>query len=257
VACTGAKPEAVTDGLNFGNPTLPHVYWQFERAVRGIADAAEAMRTPVISGNVSFYNESDLGEVLPTPLIGMLGILDDAEMRVGLAPGRTIGLFLLSIPEVVVEQDGLGASLYVAEIFGREDGYPVAPSLEGERRLCLALNRGVMEGTIRSAHDSSEGGLAVALAEIAMKGGLSAKFGGTSIESALFGEIPGRVIVSTEDSEALAKLSKDFDLTVEAIGVFGEIAGMTFDVNGTEFHWSNAELISAYENAIPGAIAKA
>ena len=75
VACTGAEPKAVTDGLNFGSPQDPHVYWQFNHAVKGIADAAEALGTPVISGNVSFYNESDLGEVPPTPIIGMLGIL--------------------------------------------------------------------------------------------------------------------------------------------------------------------------------------
>ncbi|AIE87089.1 phosphoribosylformylglycinamidine synthase II [Fimbriimonas ginsengisoli Gsoil 348] len=252
VACTGAKPTAVTDGLNFGNPTYPHVYWQFDRAVKGIADAAEAMGTPVISGNVSFYNESDLGEVPPTPLIGMLGILEDVNQRVGLAPQSPTNLFLLEIAELEAGQAGLGASLFLSELHDREDGYPEAPFLDGERRIQQALVDGVAAGVILSAHDSSEGGLAVALAEIALHSGVSAALPeGPTLAAALFGEIPGRVVVGASDASKIESLATHHQLRLTRLGTYGSGEGLRLTLGGLDLAWSSEELRTAYESAIP------
>jgi phosphoribosylformylglycinamidine synthase len=204
VACTGARPVAITDGLNFGNPQRPHVYWQFSEAVKGIAEASEAFGTPVISGNVSFYNESELGEVLPTPLIGMLGVLEDAGNAVGMAPRLAeTEVFLASVPEPLIQQGGLGASEYLAEVLGIEDGCPEEPDLEGEKRLCDFLADAAQEKLLDWAHDLSEGGLAVAAAEVAMAGscGIQIEASGSKLDreghpsELLFGEIPGRALV--------------------------------------------------------------
>ncbi len=246
VACTGASPKAVTDGLNFGNPTLPHVYWQFREAVKGIADAADAMGTPVISGNVSFYNESELGEVLPTPLIGMVGVLDNAASRIGTAPKEPCDLALLEIEGLTVEQAGLGASAYLSVVKEIEDGFPVAPDVPGERRLCELLQRSVVRGIALSAHDSSEGGLAVALAEIALSGGVEARM---EIERSAdwFAEVPGRVIVGTQHLSELSELGAELGIRVHKIGQFGSFSGLRLN----EESWTGAELAKAYEGAIP------
>jgi phosphoribosylformylglycinamidine synthase II len=206
VACTGAKPVAATDGLNFGNPQLPHVYWQFERSVKGIADACEALKTPVVSGNVSFYNESDLGEVLPTPLIGMLGVLQDAKNRVGMALKRGHTVCMIDIEDVTVIQEGLGASEYLAEIHGIEDGVPVPPDLAGEARLHDFLVECAAQKWVGAAHDSSEGGLAVALAEMCICGDVGVRIDNvrehfpeySRSDSLEFGEVPGRVLLGVD-----------------------------------------------------------
>ncbi len=255
VACTGAVPTAVTDGLNFGSPQVPHVYWQFSEAVRGIADAAEAMGTPVISGNVSFYNQSDLGEVPPTPLIGMLGLLDDARRCVGSAPRREADLWLLATPAARAEQQGLGASAYLAEIHGREDGYPEAPDSEAERRLCAALAEGVAEGVLFSAHDSSDGGLAVALAEIALGSvyGVDAELPDAvgRLEARLFGEIPGRVAVTATDENALRELARRHGLSLHRLGRVEGERGLRLRLShGELLDWSINELDARYEGAI-------
>ncbi|MBX3111437.1 MAG: phosphoribosylformylglycinamidine synthase subunit PurL [Fimbriimonadaceae bacterium] len=212
VACTGAKPVAATDGLNFGNPQSPQVYWQFERAVRGIADACDALGTPVVSGNVSFYNESSLGEVLPTPLVGVVGILEDAADRVpGRAgPGLTVGV--LSYPLAPVQQ-GLGASAFMATVHGVEDGLPTPADLAGEKALHGVLVDLAKARLAASAHDVSEGGIAVALAESLKQGtGLRADLGGLPVaggltdDALLFGEFPGHVVVLTSDPQGVARL---------------------------------------------------
>jgi phosphoribosylformylglycinamidine synthase len=260
VACTGARPVAVTDGLNFGNPQQPHVYWQFEQAVKGIADTADAMGTPVISGNVSFYNESDLGEVLPTPLIGMLGVMDDASRRIGLAPSRPVSLFLLSTPGTGNDQQGLGASTFLAAIHGVEDGYPEAPSVSEERALCEALASGAHSGIILSAHDVSDGGLAVAAAEIALAGKLGVSIevpkspARHRVEGVLFGEAPGRVIVGSDRAEDLRGLAEQFGLGLLPIGTCGPGAGLAIACGDFHLHWSAEELNQSYEGAIPAAM---
>jgi phosphoribosylformylglycinamidine synthase len=249
VACVGGKPVAVTDGLNFGSPEDPHVFWQFRNAVKGIADAAEAMETPVISGNVSFYNESELGEVPPTPLIGMLGILPDASRRVGLAPKSESGdLYLVETP-VELRSGGLGASAYLAEIHQLEDGLPTAPNLAGEARLCDLLVEAIHEGVLEAAHDTSEGGLAVALAEMVIASNRSFDVDLTAGDQAedclLFGEAPGRVIVAVAQraaGEKLAKMAGDRHLQIRRIGSFGPGFTLGIDLNSGRLLWDGANL---------------
>ena len=260
VACTGAMPSAVTDGLNFGNPTYPHVYWQFSEAVKGIADAAEVMNTPVISGNVSFYNESDLGEVPPTPLIGMLGVIQDANLRVGVAPQGEAELILLETQGANPEQEGLGASAFVAEIHGVEDGYPESPNVESELNLCKGLVSGIAKGVFLSAHDLSDGGLGVAVAEIVLAGS-SVQVStlpeiGSSIASSLFGEVPGRVLVCSNDFLAVQALADEFQLTATKIGQVGSGDGLTIKIEGRWVYWNEAELSEAFEYPIPAVMAR-
>jgi phosphoribosylformylglycinamidine synthase len=278
VACTGGKPVAITDGLNFGNPQKPHVYWQFREAVRGLAEAAEIMETPVISGNVSFYNESELGEVPPTPLVGMLGILEDADKRIGMAPTQGGGdVILLSTPLVNIPQQGLGASEYLVEIHGLEDGRPVPPRLHEEKKLCELLVWAAHEGEILSAHDCSDGGLAVAAAEIAISGkldlGLSLEMSNRK-DSLLFGEIPGRVLVTTSsDWRELKAQADQLGIEFKHVGKFHCYReGPRLKVSGTLVNspspapWEGrgqggevgnlidievAEITEAFESAIP------
>ncbi|MBI5706609.1 MAG: phosphoribosylformylglycinamidine synthase subunit PurL [Armatimonadetes bacterium] len=271
VACTGAIPVAATDGLNFGNPQRPHVFWQFKRAVEGLAEACDALDTPVVSGNVSFYNESDLGEVPPTPLVGMLGVMPDVEKRIGMAPKSGGGhLYLLATSRNPVRQGGLGASEYAAEVCGVEDGVPCAPDLAAEKALCRVLSRWAMEGRIECAHDLSEGGLAVAAAEIALAGstgleisiatGGSGHFAGQpGVASALFGEVPGRVLVGVAagSPSPLDGLSPDERelLTVVAVGEFGGV-GLKISVDGGGcVDLSLEDMKEAFEGTLPALMA--
>lgn len=231
VACTGAKPVGVTDGLNFGSPQQPHVYWQFEQAVRGIADAAEALGTPVVSGNVSFYNQSELGEVLPTALIGMVGLLEDAEMALGMAPGSGDSIAWVSIPFAETQYFGLGASQYLSVVHGVEQGRPEPPNAEAEVGLHMFLNEGAKQRLLRSAHDISEGGGAVALLEMAFAGSLEIEIdlsgvpfpSKTNDAGRLFGEWPGVAFVSfsPDDSEQLQGLAESNGLVWHIVGRAG------------------------------------
>jgi len=260
VACTGARPAAVTDGLNFGNPTQPHVYWQFDQAVKGIAEASEALGVPVISGNVSFYNETPDGEVLPTPLVGMLGILDDATHHLGASPKEPCDIYLLSIPDLPVNQRGLGASAFLAAIHGQEDGYPEAPDLEGERRLCRFLAEAAENNLILSAHDSSEGGLAVCLAEIALGCGLAGKFDLTEVGAAteaLFGEIPGRVLVGSNSAKDLEKVAQWHDIRLLRVGSLSREPKLAISAADSRLEWSLEDLRRAYEGSLPAIMGKA
>jgi phosphoribosylformylglycinamidine synthase len=164
VACTGARPMAITNCLNFGNPKRPEVFFQFREAVGGMGDACTALGTPVTGGNVSFYNESPLGAVFPTPTIGMVGLVPDVDLVVGGA-FRTAGDAIVLLGEPTNE---LGASEYLSRIHGQTAGAPPACDLAREKALIDALLDAIKAGAVASAHDCSEGGLAVALAESAM-----------------------------------------------------------------------------------------
>jgi len=251
VACVGGRPAAVTDGLNFGSPQDPHVFWQFREAVRGIADAAEAMETPVISGNVSFYNESDLGEILPTPIIGMLGILPDASKRVGLAPKDEHGNLYLLEPQATSSKPqatSLGASAYLAEIHGIEDGLPVAPDLRGEKALCELLVGAIHDGLITAAHDTSEGGLAVALAEmvIAKKCEIDVRIETSGrVDEDLFGETPGRVIVAVEgqlQERELVHQAEAKGLSAKTLGGYRPGFALRIEAGEQNLLWDGADL---------------
>jgi phosphoribosylformylglycinamidine synthase II len=175
VACTGARPAAGTDCLNFGDPNQPHVFWQFSEAVRGMAHAAEALKVPILSGNVSFYNETPLGEVLPTPTVGVVGVLQDTSNKVGLGLSGDRGyLYLLFGEEADYSQHGLGASEYARTVHAIEGGAPQPPQLSTEANIIDALCEAAAEQLIDSAHDISEGGLALAIAEMCIAGNCGA-----------------------------------------------------------------------------------
>jgi phosphoribosylformylglycinamidine synthase II len=265
VACTGAMPRAVTDGLNFGNPQDPHVYWQFKEAVQGIADAADAMGTPVISGNVSFYNESELGEVPPTPLIGMLGVHQHASKAIGLAATTEKAKYaLLYTPLKSVRHEGMGASAYLVEVHGKETGLPTPPDLGLERSLCELLAEGAEKGWITAAHDLSDGGLLVAIAEMALAGnkGIDLALPNEAFDyskradAKMFGELPGRVIVAlANDPDSLNMQVRAKELGLGFILSVGRSLEQDVlrvsDGSSAIYEWSLSELQSAYERSIP------
>jgi phosphoribosylformylglycinamidine synthase len=259
VACTGATPVAVTDGLNFGSPQQPHVYWQFAQAVDGIALASEVLETPVISGNVSFYNESELGEIPPTPMIGMLGVFSADDYSIGMSPCAGETLVLIRNGAAISSHLGLGASSYVAAVHGIEDGYPEAPDLAGEKALCECLAGLAKARLITSAHDVSDGGLGVTIAEMAMAGevGLEVDLTSLTFEAALtdtslmFGEFPGWVVVSTKEPVRMMGFATDNQLKAEVIGTVTSQTDLKVRTSSHSFGWNVAELRSVFEDAIP------
>jgi phosphoribosylformylglycinamidine synthase len=222
IAATGARPLAVTDCLNFGNPERPEIMGQFEAAVRGLADACRALATPVVSGNVSFYNETDGRPILPTPTVGMVGLLDDVERRVAM-PFRREGDVVALLGKT---RDELGASEFLRTIHGRDEGPCPEVDLAAERRLVGLLAGLAREGRLASAHDVSDGGLAVALAECAMGANLGASVvlaPGLRPSALLFGETTGRVLVtfSPGDQNAVEASAGAAGVPMEVIGRVG------------------------------------
>lgn len=260
VACTGARPRAMTDGLNYGNPKLPHVYWQFERSVKGIADACEALGTPVVSGNVSFYNESELGEVLPTPLIGALGVLEKASDRVGQAlPKGACEVWAIWYERPLSEQQGLGASAYALEVLGIEDGVPESPDLAAEKALCEVLAQFAASGAVKCMHDVSDGGVAMALAEMCFKNGVGLDVDlkglplGDRSDARLFGELPGLVFLGVEQGKGEFVQTRSQGLRTARIGVTNESGDFLVKFDGVTLLGSATSRLSrAFEESIPG-----
>ena len=214
VACTGAKPTAITDGLNFANPEKPAHFWQFRRCVEGLAKATEVLGTPVISGNVSFYNETPEAAIHPTPIVGMLGILDDVNRRCSSA-FREEGDILVMLRAGNDPSGGLGGSEYLAVIHGKEAGKPPAIDLEGEKRLQTCVIEAIEQALLASAHDCSDGGLAVNLSESSVSGGVGAflilkesEFNNLPPSAILFGETQSRIVVSVRTEKQWKKLEK-------------------------------------------------
>jgi phosphoribosylformylglycinamidine synthase II len=222
VACTGARPWAVTNCLNFGNPTKPEVMWQFAEVVRGIRDACEALELPVTGGNVSFYNETGARAVSPTPVIGMLGVLEEASSCVGPAwPGPGEALVLLGR----TDPSALAGSEYAAVIHDRVAGRPPALDLAAERGLHDLLVEAVAVGLVTSAHDPSRGGLAVAVAESAIASGLGCRVDaeGAGNHAWLFSESPSRALVTCAPAavEIVLALAAERGLQAAPVGTTG------------------------------------
>jgi phosphoribosylformylglycinamidine synthase II len=223
VACAGARPLAITDCLNFGNPEKPEVMGQFEAAVRGISDACRALDIPVVSGNVSFYNETDGRAIPPTPTVGMVGLLEDVEKRVRM-PFRREGDVLAILGDT---RDELGGSEFLRVLRGRDEGPCPELDLAAEKRLIDLLATLAEAGTLASAHDVSDGGLAVALAECAMTSGLGVD---VALQSAirpsavLFGETTARALVSfgPEEERTIRKTAENLSVP---FGILGRIGG--------------------------------
>jgi phosphoribosylformylglycinamidine synthase II len=222
VACAGGRPAAITDCLNFGNPEKPEVFWTFLEAVRGLADACRAFGVPVISGNVSFYNESFGSPIYPTPTVGLVGILEDASKRTTMA-FKDEGDVIVLLGET---DDELGGSEYLKVVHGMVAGRPPVVDLEGERAVHEALLEAIETGLVKSAHDCSEGGAAVALAECCIAGGIGARVAlddGLDPAASLFSETQARVFVTCAeaDAEALVETLLKHGVPYSVIGEVG------------------------------------
>jgi phosphoribosylformylglycinamidine (FGAM) synthase-like enzyme len=262
VACTGARPLAVTNCLNFGNPKRPEIFFQFKEAVGGMGDACRALDTPVTGGNVSLYNESPIGAVYPTPTIGMVGLLDDASKATGSA-FRSAGdaIVLLGTPT-----NELGASEYLSWIHGVVAGAPPACDLAAERALIDTLCEVIGAGLLHSAHDCSEGGLAVALAESAIGNreqpfGVSvdlSTWGSLPLRALLFGEAQGRVVASCRDAEAVLAVAKAHGVPARVIGhVVAATDGFSITGGTRALRADVATLAMAFHEALPAAMRRA
>lgn len=261
VACTGARPMAITNCLNFGNPKRPDVFFQFREAVGGMGDACRALGTPVTGGNVSFYNESPNGAVFPTPTIGMVGLIEDTDHVTRAtfhAPGDEI--ILLGDPT-----DEIGASEYLARIHGMTAGAVPRCDLTREKALIDALLEAIRAGKVNSAHDCSEGGLGVALAESCVMerdkclgADIDLSTWGTlPLRAVLFGEAQGRVLVSTADATAVLAIARRHGLPAHRIGRVTELNGsLSLRIGTTVLVAKVAALAAAYHDAIPRAMSK-
>lgn len=220
LVCSGAKPLAVTDCLNFGNPEKPGIYWQFEKCVDGMSEACRVLNTPVISGNVSFYNETKGSAVYPTPVVGMVGLIENID-RVTTQGFKNTGDLIVLIGQ---NGDDIGGSEYLKVRFGLEKGKPPRVDLEMEKKVQETCLECISLGIINSAHDTSEGGLAVALAESCISGKKGARVElegeGLRDDVLLFGETQSRVIVSLakENLHMLEKIAGDRQAPVKVIG---------------------------------------
>jgi phosphoribosylformylglycinamidine synthase len=228
VACTGAVPVAATNCLNFGNPEKPAVMWQFSQVIDGLTRGCEEMETPITGGNVSFYNET-LGEAIyPTPVVGIVGLLEDAEKAVRPdfpAAGRAVLLLRgAEAGDATDMQAEFGSSEYAKLILGQIWGYPPALELEHEAALQQCLVELAAAGLLDSAHDCSEGGLAVALAECGFRHGIGASLdlasAGLAGEFVLFGEDASRVVASAapEKVEAVRAVAVKYGVALEVLG---------------------------------------
>ena len=223
LACVGARPLALTNCLNFGSPENPHIYWQMQEAIRGMAEAARKLGTPVVSGNVSLYNETAAGAIFPTPVVGMVGLIKNIEHRCGMALQDEGDLLVLLGPI----REELGGSEYLQVCYGLETGRVPQVDLQAESRLIELLISLIDARLLRSCHDISEGGLAIALAESAIKGkkGFRIKWEwrGKRKDQILFSEAPGRVVVSLneEDLASLSSLATQYEVEFHILGRVG------------------------------------
>jgi phosphoribosylformylglycinamidine synthase len=251
LACVGAEPAAITDCLNFGNPEKPEVYYTFVAAIDGLAEACRAFGVPVVSGNVSFYNESFGNAIYPTPTVGMVGLVDD--IRVVCGPGfKSAGDLIVLIGETA---DELGGSEYLKVRHGLVAGAVPTLDLGLERDVHKAVRLAIRSELLQSAHDLSEGGLAIALAESCIAGGLGAHVvldDGLPAVASLFSESQSRILVSVapDDAEMLLDLLDGMELPYSLLG---EVAGDALAIESAAGPLASAklaELAELYETSL-------
>jgi phosphoribosylformylglycinamidine synthase subunit PurL len=264
VSCTGATPVAATNCLNFGNPEKPQIMWQFSQVVDGLAAACEALETPITGGNVSLYNET-LGEgIYPTPVVGVVGILEDVNRAMTfhfLRPEREV--FLLSArsrSDAVSREVCFGSSEYAKEILGEVWGLPPELDLPQEAALQKCLRELILNRGIESAHDCSEGGLAVALAEAAFPAGVGAEIdltsGSSPAEMVLFGEEASRIVVTCDPEKAasIKQIAVKWGLRADRLGhTIPEKLVVRID-GKTAVAASVLELTQVWDTALTGAL---
>jgi phosphoribosylformylglycinamidine synthase len=251
LTAVGAEPLALTDNLNFGSPERPEIMGELVGAIRGIGEAARALSFPVVSGNVSLYNETNGVAIPPTPAIGGVGLLDDVT-RFATLTFKAEGEIIMLAGAPGSWGSHLGQSIYLREILGREDGPPPPVDLVHERRVGDFVRSLIREGKVTAAHDLSDGGLAIALAEMAIASGVGAtttQVNDTSALATFFGEDQGRYLITAKRDDLDELLDR-----AEAAGVFMPWIGNT---GGSDLHLgeivsiSVAKLREAYETWFP------
>jgi len=266
LTCSGAIPLAVTDNLNFGNPYRPENFWQLREAVEGLSEACRRFETPVTGGNVSLYNESPEGTIDPTPTVGMIGLIED-ERWITRQYFRNEGDVIFLIGAI---GDEIGGSLYLKTIFGKKAGLP--PRLDFDRELAVQkfLRALIRKGVVKSAHDCSEGGLAVALAECCMSGAekIGARIrlpqmGGSSsqadqrLDVSLFNESQSRIVVTVR-SEASDLVQQEAAQAGIELTRLGSVGGSELAIEGPEgtLSWSLDQLHEAWYSSIALALSQ-
>jgi len=250
VVCSGARPVAITNCLNFGNPHKPEVYWTFREAVGGMGDACRVLNTPVTGGNVSLYNENPNGAIFPTPVVGMLGVIEDIENHV-MTPGfkqkHDIVYYLGA------RRKGLGGSEYLKTIHGLTTGNAPELDLDFELKLQQVLLEAIQNGMVNAAHDISDGGLAVTLAEMAIFSGLGANLSVKNLNGSyidvLYSEAQSGVVVTVPEEDARA-LEQYLDKEEMFYNKLGSVGGSKLYID--EFvELPVSDLSEMYESAIP------
>ena len=264
VACSGATPVGATNCLNFGNPEKPHIMWQFSQTIDGITKACEELEIPITGGNVSFYNET-LGEgIYPTPVLGVVGILDDVHKTAKMhfaATGRTIVLLRAGeAADITDVQSEFGSSEYAKEILGALWGYPPELYLEKEAALQKALIEMIQQGLLDSVHDCSDGGLAVALSEKAFAKGIGARVelasNGLPAEFVLFGEDASRIVLSCDPANVsrIKQVAEEHGIAADALGAtIAERLEISLD-RRLVLSAPVSELVAVYESALEAAL---
>jgi phosphoribosylformylglycinamidine synthase subunit PurL len=252
VVCSGAEPLAITDNLNFGSPEKPEIFWQLEKSVDGMAEACRKLNAPVIGGNVSLYNENSKGAIYPTPVVGMVGLITDVD-HITTQGFKREGDVIVLLGETRAELGG-GEFQYV--IHGVTEGRPPQIDLDTEKKLLDAVLTSIRSGLVSSAHDLSDGGLAVALAESCISGELGAEVSlSTDLRAdfALFSESQSRILLSVnpEKLSALEAVLNEQGVPHQAIGTVKGNA-LNIQVNGkTVVNASVERLEKVWKDAIP------
>jgi phosphoribosylformylglycinamidine synthase len=248
LSCKGALPRAITDNLNFGNPAKEEIFWQLEESVKGISEACEALDIPVISGNVSLNNESNGEAIYPSPIIGMAGIIKDSS-QVCTMPFKNDGDLVVLLGE---NKEELGGSEYLKVIHNVEKGLPPHLDLDQEKAVQDACRESIQAGIISSAHDCSDGGLLVTLAECCITGnkGVKIDFSADKIrnDALLFGESQSRIVVSLseENLDDLKAIVSKYEVPAQ---VLGKVEGDSLKVNSL-INTEIKQLKIAWENNI-------
>jgi phosphoribosylformylglycinamidine synthase len=254
LACSGAIPLAITDNLNFGNPYKPENFLQLREAVEGIAEACREFNTPVTGGNVSLYNESPAGAIDPTPTVGMVGLIEHSS-HITTQFFKQAGDVILLIGEPGSE---LGASHYFKVVHGRKEGAPPRLDFAREKAVQDAVRALIRIVLIESAHDCSEGGLAVSLAEACLSGpralGAEVDFGETGLRSdvLIFNETQSRIIISVKKQNASAALAllEWRGVPARRLGTVTKSDSLKISADGKTFGWSLADLEAAWSRTI-------
>lgn len=257
LACAGAVPLGLTDNLNYGNPFDPELFWQLREGVEGMAEACRAFDLPVTGGNVSLYNQSPAGPIHPTPVVGVVGKVEEG---VKLVPS----VFSPGGGEVVLlgthESGGLGASLYLHEVHGVLAGKPAAVDLGMEKKLHGILRKILVQPGIRAVHDVGEGGILWALAEMTFGGSsggaeVTIPSGASRPEEILFGEGAGRVLLEMDEAAVVGTegLAQEAGVAFSRIGKTGGNE-LRLSCGDAQASWSVAEIRKEFETSLPKAL---